>query len=166
MNGAHWHLVTNHFPIILPIVGIVLLVSGILIKSEILKRAAYFSFIVGSIATMVVFTGGESAEEVVENIEGIDEKFIKVHEEAAETFAILMYLLGAISIAGLWANWQKKSYATIFAVATIVFTVIVLFYAKETGTTGGEIRHTEIRNDGTTENPALNQANAEEEDDD
>jgi hypothetical protein len=49
--------------------------------------------------------------------------------------------------------------------AVIGFTLIVLLYAKETGTTGGEIRHTEIRGDGVNDNNNANQHDEEEDDD-
>lgn len=151
MNGAHWHLVLNHLPIIIPIVGLLIMVGGFLLKSEILKRAAYSILILGALTAIVAISTGEGAEEVVEEIQNIDERFIEVHEEAAETFAILLYTLGGISLIGMWASWKKKSFSKVISYMAIVFTIIVLFYAKQTGTTGGEIRHTEIRADRLTD---------------
>ena len=148
MNGAHWHLVLNHLPIIIPVIGLLIMIGGILFKSEILKRTAYSVFMLAAITAIFAFATGEGAEEVVEKIPGVDEQFIKVHEEAAEIFAILLYILGGISLVGLWANWKQKSFSAIISFVTIAFAVLVLVYAKETGTTGGEIRHTEIRTDG------------------
>ena len=58
---------------------------------------------------------------------------------------VLSYLLGALSLVGLWVNWKKKKFANIVSYITILFSVVVLYVAKETGTTGGEIRHPEIR---------------------
>jgi FtsH-binding integral membrane protein len=52
---------------------------------------------------------------------------IKVHEEAAEIFAILLYVLGGISLIGLWANWKEQSFSKIIAIVTIVFSLVVLF---------------------------------------
>jgi hypothetical protein len=34
MNGAHWHLVVNHLPIIFPIVGVIVMITGLISKSE------------------------------------------------------------------------------------------------------------------------------------
>lgn len=166
MNGAHWHLVLNHLPIIIPIVGLLIMVGGFFFKSEILKRAAYCIFILGAITAIAAFSTGEGAEEVVERIQGIDERFIEVHEETAEVFAILLYILGGVSLIGLWANWRKKSFSKIIAFLSIGLTIIVLFYAKQTGTTGGEIRHTEIRTDGANGSPMINRNNEHEEKDD
>ena len=147
MNGAHLHLLLNHFPIILTIVGLLIMVGGFLVKSEILKRTAYCIFILGAIIAIPTFLSGGEAEEVVEGIKGIDEHFIEVHAETAGVFAALLYVLGGISLIGLWANWKKKSFSNIVAFIVIAFTLIALFYGQQTGTTGGEIRHTEIRAD-------------------
>jgi len=164
MNGAHWHLVLNHLPIIIPMVGLLVMIGGLLVKSEVLKRAAFSIFILGAIAAIAAFSTGEGAEEVVEGIQGIDERFIKVHEEAAEVFAIILYILGGISLIGLWANWKEKSFAKPIVFVAIILSMVGLFYAKQTGTTGGEIRHTEIRADGTNNSNLIK--NMEDEEDD
>ena len=145
MNQAHLHLIFNHLPIIVPIIGLLVLVSGFIFKAQILKRAAFGLFILGALFTLPAFGTGEDAEELIENLPGVDEKYIKIHEEAAETFAYLSYGLGVLSVLGLWLNWKKNSYSNFLAIVVAVFAVVVLFFAKETGTTGGEIRHPEIR---------------------
>ena len=47
MNGAHLHLVVNHFPIIFPVVGIIVMITGMISKSEAVKRTAYLIFTIG-----------------------------------------------------------------------------------------------------------------------
>jgi uncharacterized membrane protein len=145
MNEAHFHLVVNHLPIIFPLVGLIIMITGLISKSEAVKRTAFMIFILGSLAALVAMASGEGAEEVVEKISGISESFIKKHEENAEIFAILSYILGSISILGLWASIKQKKFSSIITICTLVFVVVVLFFAKHTGTSGGEIRHTEIR---------------------
>ena len=150
MNNAHWHLVLNHLPIIIPLLGVLVMIGGFITRSDIVKRTAYFIFVLGAICAYPSLATGEGAEEVIENLAGIDEKIIHVHEEVAEIFAILSYILGAFSLIGIWANYYRKSFANIISILTILFSFIVLFYARQTGTTGGEIRHTEIRAAGST----------------
>jgi uncharacterized membrane protein len=145
MNGAHWHLVVNHLPIIFPLVGAIVMVIGLVSKSEAVKRTSYFIFVLGALASVAAMTTGEGAEEVVENIAGVTEDYIKSHEETAETFALLSYVLGGISLVGLWASFKQKTFSSILTVSTLTLSFVVLFFAKQTGTTGGEIRHTEIR---------------------
>jgi uncharacterized membrane protein len=145
MNEAHDHLLFNHLPIIIPFVGFLIMIGGILIRSEIVKRTAYCIFMLGAILTMPAFFSGEGAEEVVENMPGIGHAIIHEHEEIAETFAALSYMLGALSIVGLWANWKQKTFSKILTFITLGFCLAVFFLAQKTGTSGGEIRHTEIR---------------------
>jgi uncharacterized membrane protein len=145
MNEAHIHLLVNHFPIISPIIGLLVMLGGFYFRSETIKRTAYIIFVFGAISTIPAFFTGEGAEEVVEKIHGIDESIIKTHEEIADIFTVLSYILGGVSVIGLWANIKQKRFSNSLAIITIFFSLIVLFFAAKTGTTGGEIRHTEIR---------------------
>lgn len=158
MNEAHFHLVVNHLPIIFPLVGIIILIIGLISKSDAVNRTAYIIFILGAISAIISMVSGEGAEEVVEKINGISETYIKAHEESAEVFAILIYILGGISIIGLWTSFKNKSVSNVIPFVTIAFALVVLFFARQTGTTGGEIRHTEIRGDNSTLTPEINKA--------
>ena len=137
MNGAHWHLVVNHLPIIFPIVGVIVMITGLISKSEAVKRTAFMIFILGALASIAAMTTGEGAEEIVEKINGVTENYIESHEETAETFALLSYILGSISLLGLWASFKQKTFSNIIAIVTLVFAFVVLFFGKQTGTTGG-----------------------------
>jgi uncharacterized membrane protein len=145
MNDAHWHLVVNHIPLIFPMVGVIVMMIGVISKSDAVKRTAYTIFILGAFASIGAMTTGEGAEEVVENISGITENYIHEHEEIAEVFALLSYILAGISCIGLWASFKLKKLSILVTALTLLFAMVVLFYGKQTGTTGGEIRHTEIR---------------------
>ena len=145
MNQAHFHLVVNHLPIIFPIVGLLILIGGIIFRSEIIKRAAYFIFIIGSLSALVAMNSGEGAEEIAENLPGVTDSIIHEHEEAAELFASVGYLLGAVSLLALWANWMKKGFSSILSYVVLLISLVIIILGKQAGTTGGEIRHTEIR---------------------
>jgi len=145
MNQAHFHLMVNHLPIILPIAGVVVLVGGMFVRSEIVKRMAYLLFTIGAVAAFSAMASGEGAEEVVENLAGVTENYIHEHEEKAEVFALVSYILGALSLVGLWASWKGKGFAKLLSFVILALSFVVLFLGKQTGTTGGEIRHTEIR---------------------
>lgn len=145
MNGAHWHLMVNHLPLIFPVVGVIVMITGFIAKSEAVKRTALMIFVFGALTAVIAMTTGEGAEEVVENIAGVTENYIESHEETAQTFALLSYILGSISLFGLWASFKQKTFSSFVNTGTLIFSFAVLFFAKQTGTTGGEIRHTEIR---------------------
>lgn len=145
MNEAHFHLTINHLPIILPIAAVIVLIGGILFRAELVKRMAYFLFVVSSITAFFAMSSGEGAEEIAEGIAGVSHDFIHEHEEKAEFFALMSYLLGALSLIGIWASWKRKGFAKIFSFVILAMSLVVLFLGKQTGTSGGEIRHTEIR---------------------
>jgi uncharacterized membrane protein len=166
MNEAHWHLVVNHIPIIFPIVGVIVMIIGLLTKSNAVKRTAYLIFILGALATIFAMKTGEGAEDVVEKINGISENYIEIHEEAAEKFALFSYILGGISTLGLWLEFKKNKLSFLFTISALLVALIVLFLGKQTGTTGGEIRHTEIRENSNNVFNSTKNKQEEEEDED
>lgn len=145
MNGAHYHLILNHLPIIIPIVGLLVLIGGFIVRSEIVKRTAFVIFILASLSAIVAFATGDGAEDVAKHLPGVNEHLIDAHEETAIIFSIAIYVLGGLSLIALWANWKQKGFAGLFSFTVIILSVAVLFFARQTGTTGGEIRHAEIR---------------------
>jgi uncharacterized membrane protein len=147
MNSAHYHLILNHFPIIAPIVGLVVLIAGFVVRSEVVKRTAFFIFIIASLSAIAAVATGDDAKDAIERMPGISKQLIDDHEESAESFSVLIYLLGATSLVALWANWKMKSYSKLLSWLIIGFCVVVLFFAKDTGTSGGIIHHTEIKTD-------------------
>ena len=147
MNNAHYHLVVNHLPIITPLLGAMILLGGVILKNNTVKKTALVVFIFGSVTAFLAMYIGEGAEEIVEKIQGVSEDLIKNHEELAEKFALVNYLLGFVSLIGLWVGWKKESFFNSISALVLVISFVVLFLAKETGTSGGEIRHSEIRTD-------------------
>ncbi len=164
MNDAHLHLLVNHFPIIGTIIGFGILMMSLFLKNKSIQNVAYVIFILGSIFTLASMSTGEGAEELVENMPNIGHDIIHEHEEIAEKLAIVLYALGFASIIGLYANQKNhpKSRMMSFLVATIALVGVVI--SIEVGTTGGEIRHTEIRenyNPNSKENEKNDQINSD-----
>lgn len=163
MNEAHFHLVVNHLPIIFPIVGVIVMITGLIFKSDAVKRTAFLIFIIGSLTSIVAMTSGEGAEEIVKKISGVTENYIERHEESAELFSILTYILGGLSILGLWASIKQNTFSNIANISILILALVVIYFGKETGTTGGEIRHNEIRPN--YQSPTSNNNNETEDDD-
>lgn len=162
MNQAHFHLVVNHLPIIAPLIGFLVLLGGLAVKSEIVKRTAFAIFVFGAICTLPAFVSGEGAEEILEKMPDVSHQIIHEHEEKAEVFAWASYLLGVLAGISLWANWKQKSFANLLGYVVLVLGLIVMFLAAQTGTSGGEIRHPEIRK----ENNSKKTENTKDADDD
>jgi uncharacterized membrane protein len=145
MNDAHLHLVVNHFPIIGTILGLGILITGIVLKNNTVKNTAYVLFIVAAVFAAFSMGTGEGAEELVEDMPSVGKQIIHEHEEMAEKLAIILYILGTISLAGLFLNYKKHAKAQLISYVTLIIAIVGVFFAQQTGTTGGEIRHTEIR---------------------
>ncbi|MCX6155936.1 MAG: hypothetical protein NT007_17450 [Candidatus Kapabacteria bacterium] len=145
MNPVHAHLLLNHLPIIFPIVGMLVLIGGIILNNEIVKRTSYLIFIASAILTFPAFISGEAAEDIVENINGITIDSINKHIEWADKLMFFNIVLGAVSILGFWSNLKNKSYSNTVAYVILVICATSMFFAQQTGRSGGEIRHTEIR---------------------
>jgi len=147
MNDAHLHMVVNHFPIIGTILGLGILIASIILKNKTVQNVGYCLFIIAAIFGAVSMSTGEGAEEIAENLPEVTHQVIHEHEEMAEKLIIFLYILGVTSIVGLYFNLKKHSKASIFSYLVAIISLATVYLAKETGTTGGEIRHTEIRND-------------------
>lgn len=149
MNDAHLHLIVNHFPIIGTIFGLGILISGMILKNNSVKNTAYVLFIIVAIFAFISMSTGEGAEEMVEDMPNIGKQIIHEHEEMAEKLAIVLYLLGILSIVGLYTNFKNNTKANLVSYLAVIIATIGVFLAQQTGTTGGEIRHTEIRTNAT-----------------
>jgi len=145
MNDAHLHMVVNHFPIIGTILGLGILIAGIFLKNNSVKNTAYFLFIVAALFAFASMATGDGAEEMVEDMPNIGKKIIHEHEEMAEKLAIVLYLLGIVSIVGLYTNIKNHAKSNLVSYLIMTIAAVAVFLAQQTGTSGGEIRHTEIR---------------------
>lgn len=144
MNDAHFHIIINHFPIILPIVGFTILMIGFILKAELVKRISYGILVVSAIMTYVTMNSGKGAEEIIEEL-GRNHDAIHIHEKYAETFASLSYLLGLLSFIAFWLNWKKHPFKNLSMFLVIGISMLVIYLAFGTGKSGGEISHEEIK---------------------
>ena len=155
MNDAHLHILANHFPIIGTIFGFGILIAGLILKNTSVKNIAYVLFIVAALFTAFSMYTGEGAEELVEDMPNIGKHIIHEHEEIAEKFALVLYALGAMSLISIYFSITKKAIGKYSAIITLILASIGVFLAKEVGTSGGEIRHTEIRTNAIQENSEM-----------
>lgn len=147
MNDAHLHLLVNHFPIVGTILGLLVLIGGIYFKNTPIKNTACFLFLIAAVFAVFSMTTGDGAEKLVKDMPDIGRKIIHNHEELAEKFAIILYLLAVVSVIGIITNIKNHPKAIFFSYAILVIALVAVFFSAKVGTSGGEIRHTEIRTD-------------------
>ena len=167
MDATHLHLILTHFPIVGTIIGIGILAYGQFTKNDEIKKVALATFILMAILTIPVFLTGEEAEETVEHIAGVSEQLIENHEELAEKAIWLMGLLGILSLINLFAIIKKLSFAKTISLITLIVSLVTFGLFAKVGSTGGEIRHSEIRtNNVNNDNGIFNGSEKEEHEDD
>ncbi|HDZ14551.1 hypothetical protein LCGC14_1444700 [marine sediment metagenome] len=149
MNEAHFHLIVNHLPIVGVLIGLLVLFIGFILNKPQLKVTALGIFIFSAVASVAAFYSGEGAEDIVENITGISETLIHTHEAYAERFFTSILVLGFVSVVTMFLKIESPKYAKYGFMLILVLSVLSTVLAKYVGTSGGEIRHTEIRTDTT-----------------
>lgn len=145
MNTAHWHLLLNHLPIVGTIIGTLILVAGFIFKNNsTIKQTALGVFVFSALCAIPAYLTGEGAEEVVEKLPGVTENIIESHEDLGKIFLIVVGTLGMLSLVTFFSERFKSKAASVLYVAILITALGTSVFAKQVGTSGGEIRHTEI----------------------
>src|SRR5215471_12699072 len=98
MNGPHLHLIVNHIPIFGTAFGSIVLLVGLLKKSEDLKKAGLLFLIVAALATIAAYYSGKASPRVVKALPGVTRSYIHDHAEAGEWAFVLIGVLGAVAL--------------------------------------------------------------------
>lgn len=166
MNGAHWHLMLNHFPAIGGIFSALLLLASFLFKSAPFRKAGLSLLIISGLIAIPALLTGEGAEDSLKAI-GQKNNLIHPHEEAAE---VAFWVLEATAILGLLAflmAFRKEDLSKKLTAITFIGTLIATGLFLNVNNLGGKIRHTEIRTGNTTLAPdSSNVSNVGEKDND
>ena len=143
---AHTHLLLNHFPIVGAFFGLLLLLYAMFKRSDDLKRASYWTFVIIALITIAVYYSGTQASAVVSGLPGVRGEIIHEHREVANWSLIAIEILGALSLVGLLFLRSKKAINSFVAIIFLV-AIAATGLVSWTGLQGGIIRHTEVRGD-------------------
>ena len=138
---AYLHLLSNHFPILGSLFGVLLLVVALFKPNLKTTFSAYIILLISGIGGFIAYFTGEPAEESIEHLKGISHKVIHIHEEMAENSLYFVFLLTAAAIIWLWAErsqWQSAKKIELF---TLVVGIVAFILFAFTGYLGGHIRH-------------------------
>ncbi len=145
MNSTYLHLLLNHFPIIGSLLGSGMLLWGIIKKQQQIQAAGAVILILMAIIAIPVFLTGEPAEETIENLPGVSESMMELHEDSATLALWIMGFTGIASLIALWMQWTKKSQMGKSFIIVFLLSVLSFGSMVRTGYYGGRIRHSEIR---------------------
>ena len=145
MNGAQLHLALNHFPVVISLLSLVLLLWYWAGKSPDLKNAGLAFVILGGAFTGIAYFTGEPAEGVIEKLPGFSESLVHEHEEAAE-FALIISGISALHAFAVFMLSRRKpklAFGALIVVTTLTLLNCAVFL--RTAHLGGLIKHEEIR---------------------
>lgn len=163
MNPAHLHLIFNHLPIMGMIFSLLVLLAGFLLKNRIVKLTALGLYVVTALTALPAFFSGEGAEESIEHLDGVSHDLIEHHEDEGKLFLITCLLTGAASLLAFWLDRKNHSMAPSALFGVLALGIAGIVTGQMAGTSGGYIRHPEIRKDGAVQPAAPAQPEGEEE---
>ena len=167
MDLTHLHLILNHLPVVGVIFGFLILLWGVLRGYEEVKNVGLLVLVFTAAAAVPVYLTGEPAEEAVENLPGVAEQLIELHEDSALISLILAIVTGALALAALLSKrFSIAALARFSTIAVLLLSFVTGAFMARTANLGGQIRHTEIRQGAPNENPATTTKPGKKDDDD
>ena len=109
MDWPHFHLMVNHFPIVLTLVGLAVVLAAVLMRRRILWIYALATLSVAGLAAIPAFLSGSRAGEVVERRPNVSEAVVDAHEEAAEAALWVVLAMGAVSGIAWWRLTRREA---------------------------------------------------------
>lgn len=147
INSAHWHLLLNHFPIILSMTGTGFLIAALIFKKQHLQFASMLLLIVAGVFGYLAYSTGEGAEHQINDLPGVSKTMIDTHQHIASTGLDIILATGAFALITILLLHFKKTASLLFMWITLAGALGSAGVMGYVGYTGGEIRHSEIRGD-------------------
>ena len=77
-NGAQLHLLLNHVPVFGTAFGLLLRLAALAMKNDGWRSAAMVVLLASALGTIPAYLTGEPAEDVIENLQGIEKEAIEI----------------------------------------------------------------------------------------
>jgi uncharacterized membrane protein len=145
MSWTHLHLALNHVPVLGTPFLLLLLVVGLVRRSEEIKRVALWGFILLTIVAIPIkFTGDFAAEEVGEEPWMLP-PYLEQHETAADQATTGVFLLGIAAVVAVVLGRKARPVPAGSLIVVLVFALVTTGLMLRTANLGGQLRHAEIR---------------------
>ncbi len=145
MDWVYFHIVINHFPIVGVIIGTVLLAVGMVFKSRGVEISGLGTIVFTSLIAIVAYMSGDPASEIMMDFPGVAKSLISRHENIATVGMYLIVPAGLTAASSLYGIWKKDKSVHFLIIITLIFSLVSLGMMVYIGHTGGQIRHTELR---------------------
>jgi uncharacterized membrane protein len=149
MNVTHLHLLLNHFPIIGTLIAFAVYAFSFVGKNQDLRRCSLIIFAGIALLTIPTFISGAGAQQWLtqSHPDPMATALMVRHENAALLTLGLILVTGALSLCGLWQTHRDGHMATWTTASILLFATLSVVMGARTGNTGGDIRHSEVRED-------------------
>jgi hypothetical protein len=144
MDAAHLHLALNHVPVLGLPFALLLLVAAIVWRNHQAKLFALSGMVLVALIALPVYFTGEAVEELVEGMPGVSEAHLERHEETATAALVSVEIVGVVALAGL-VVFGRSRVPGWFVTLVLLLSVVGSGMMARAANTGGQIRHTEIR---------------------
>jgi uncharacterized membrane protein len=145
MNWVHLHLALNHIPVLGSLFVVILLVLGLIKRSDELKRTSLWGFLVLTLMSIPIKFTGDSAYEKTSAEAWMSAPIAEAHEQSADQATTGVFLLGIAAAFGLFRGRGKRTIPTWVYATTLILALATFVLMARTANLGGQIRHTEIR---------------------
>jgi len=155
-NAAHWHLVTNHLPVVGSLAAALLLAWAWIKNTDDLKRTAAASLVLVALVSIPAFLTGEPSERHIQGLQGVSPRWMSNHEDLAEIALWVAIGVGAVALAALIVFRKHPVFPRWAIGALLLACLLICGLMLRTANHGGKIRHSEIR---TYSTPAADPGN-------
>ena len=145
MNGAHLHLLLNHFPVITPMLAIPITAIGVWRQSPAVQKVGLWLLTLTIAMGAAAYFSGSPAAEILKDYPGINHSALDNHALAAPYVFLGNGLVGLASLL-LLRKLRKAEAPSPFAWASyFVLTLWALTIVLQTARLGGQIKHEETQ---------------------
>jgi hypothetical protein len=145
MDWVHLHLALNHVPVLGALFVGLLLICGMVKRSEELLRLSLWWLVVLMLVSVPIKFTGDFATEKVSDFPGTETAMIGAHEQAADQATTAIFLAGLAAGIALFQARKGKPVPKWGIIASLVLVLATFVLMARTANLGGQIRHPEIR---------------------
>jgi hypothetical protein len=158
VNWPYLHILINHFPIILTVVGSTALVLAFIVRRRVVWLYAVATLTLAGVSIYPVFFTGDQASHAVRTTWYVVRSMVEEHDQAAGYALVSVLLMGAASAYAWWRMLRREVTGLPPVWLRIVLTVLAAFglsIVARTAYLGGKIVHESPK----LQNPPTNVAN-------
>ncbi|MBG85885.1 MAG: hypothetical protein CMO80_03170 [Verrucomicrobiales bacterium] len=143
MDWVQLHLALNHVPVIGSLFVGLLLLHGMLKKSdEVIRLSLWWLVVLMLVSIPIKFTGDFANDAMGE---GIEAELVTAHEKAADQATTAIFLAGIAAGVALFKGRGGKPIPHWGPIASLILILISFAMMARTANLGGQIKHPEIR---------------------